>query len=366
MKILEKSTIGDLELTNRMVMAPMTRSRADENGVINKLAVLYYGQRAGAGLIISEAINISEQALGMPNTPGIYSRQQVNSWKEVTDAVHRAGGKIFAQLNHAGRVAHSLNRKGHLPVAPSALAIEVQEAYTPRGQKAYEVPLALSVSDIKQIIQDYKSAAINALDAGFDGIELHAALGYLPNQFLMESSNRRTDDYGGSIENRSRFILETMKEIIGVVGPARAGIKLSPSVVVNNMLDSNPSAVYGHLISKLNEQPLAYIHLMQALFPLDELPHYPKNPLESFAHLTDKTIITNGGYNRESAEDILQHNKAQFVSFGSLFLANPDLPTRFELNAPLNQPDRATMYIGGDEKGYTDYPGLDVQSFKTT
>lgn len=360
MKILEQSKIGNLSLKNRMVMAPMTRSRADENGIINSSAAKYYAQRASAGLIISEAINISEQAVGMPATPGLFTKEQIDAWKDITQAVHNAGGKIFAQLNHSGRVAHTLNRKGLKAVAPSPIAIVGQKAYTPQGQMDYEVPVELTIQDIKNIITDFKTAAANAIEAGFDGIELHAAVGYLPNQFLIASSNQRKDEYGGSIENRSRFVLEVMQELIATVGEEKVGIKLSPSSPINNMLDENPKDLYTYFIKELDKLPIAYIQLMQvlAMFPLDEFPHFSKNPIEDFGYLTDKPIITNGGYTRESAEAVIEAGKAQFVSFGTLFLANPDLPKRFALNADLNEPDRATMYGGGGEKGYTDYPSL--------
>lgn len=218
MKLLEKGKIGSNILSNRVVMAPMTRSRAGENGVINPSAALYYAQRAGAGLIISEGIDISEQAIGMPNTPGIYTAEQINAWKAITAAVHQAGGKIFAQLSHAGRVAHSLNKNGNIPVAPSAIAIKGQKTFTKQGEKDYEVPSELTIDEIKAIIGDYGTAAANAMRAGFDGVELHASLGYLPNQFLAESSNQRTDEYGGTIENRSRFILEVMGVLIKETG----------------------------------------------------------------------------------------------------------------------------------------------------
>ena len=360
MKILEQFKIGNLTLKNRIVMAPMTRSRADEAGVINASATKYYSQRASAGLIISEAINISEQAVGMPATPGIFTKEQVDAWKNITQAVHKADGKIFAQLNHSGRVAHTLNRKGLKAVAPSAIAIIGQKAYTPKGQMDYEVPIELTVEEIKKIIHDFKTAAANAIEAGFDGVELHAAVGYLPNQFLIASSNQRKDNYGGSIENRSRFVIEVMQELIATVGKEKVGIKLSPSAPINNMFDENPKDLYTYLIKELNKLPIAYIQLMQvlAMFPLDEFPHFSKNPIEDFGHLIEKPIITNGGYTRDSAEAIIEAGKAQLVSFGTLFLANPDLPERFALNADLNEPDRATMYGGGGEKGYTDYPSL--------
>jgi N-ethylmaleimide reductase len=341
-------------------MAPMTRSRADEKGVTGDLTSLYYTQRASAGLIISEAIHISEQGIGMPSMPGIYTKAQIAAWRKVTDAVHSAGGKFFAQLYHAGRTAHSLNRNGQLPVSASAIGIKNQKAYTAEGEKDFEVPLELSTAEVKKVVQDFKMAAVNAMEAGFDGVELHAALGYLPNQFLAESSNQRKDEYGGTIEHRSRFVLEVIQEMISAAGEGKVGIKLSPSMVISNMFDSDPVALYSYLISALEKMPLAYIHLMQPLFPLDDMPHYPKDVLAAFGHLTTKNIIVNGGYNRETAEREIEDNRAQFVSFGTLFLSNPDLPRRFELNAELNQPDRATMYAGGDEKGYTDYPVLNL------
>jgi N-ethylmaleimide reductase len=360
MEILKEALLGSIPLKNRVVMAPMTRSRADEYGVVGDLTGVYYTQRASAGLIISEAINISEQAIGMPSMPGIYTQAQIDAWRKVTDSVHSAGGRFFAQLYHAGRTAHSLNRKGQLPVSASAIAIINQKAYTAEGEKDFETPMELTTSGVKQVIQDFKTAAINAMEAGFDGIELHAALGYLPNQFLVESSNQRKDEYGGTIENRSRFVLEVIQEMIAAVGKEKVGIKLSPSIAISNMFESDPVALYSYLINALDQMPLAYIHLMQPLFPLDDMPHHPKDVLTAFGHLTSKNIIVNGGYNREAAEKEIENNRAQFVSFGSLFLANPDLPRRFELDAEVNQPDRATMYIGGDEKGYTDYPALNL------
>jgi N-ethylmaleimide reductase len=355
MKILAKTKIGNLELKNKMVMAPMTRSRTDELGVVPEVTALYYGQRAGAGLIISEAINISEQAIGLPYTPGIYTKHQIEAWKKVTDAVHKEDGKIFAQLWHTGRAGHSLNRDGELPVSASPIAIEGLEIFTPEGKKPYEVPRALSTEEVKQVIQDYKRAAQNAMEAGFDGVELQGGFGFLPNQFLSESSNTRIDEYGGSLENRSRFIIEVMQELINVVGDDRAGIKLSPSNTYHSMLESDPIAVYQYLFEQLNKLPIAYFHLMQPLFPADNLPHYAKDVLETYGKMVKKHIIINGGYDRETAETEIESDRAQFVSFGSLFLSNPDLPKRFALNAYLNEPDKATMY-GGDHEGYTDYP----------
>lgn len=357
MKLLQKTRLRNLELQNSIAMAPMTRSRASNTGVVNDLTVLYYTQRASAGLIISEAINISEQALGSPFTPGIYSIEQINAWKKVTDAVHEKGGKIFAQLWHTGRVGHSVDKNGILPVAPSSISIQGQQHFTSQGPKDYETPRSLETSEVKQIILDYKQAALNAMEAGFDGVELHAAFGYLPNQFLVESANQRTDEYGGSIENRSRFVLEVMKAMVEAIGENKVGIKLSPSIPFNSIIDSNPIALYTYLINEFNNLPLAYIHLMNAMYPTDNLPQYPRDVLDTFGKLTQHTVIANGGYTRESGEKELERGIAKIISYGALFLANPDLPKRFELNAELNSPDRATMY-GGGEKGYTDYPTL--------
>lgn len=359
MKLLQSAKIGKLNLTNSIAMSPMTRARGEGNGIVNDLTVLYYKQRVSAGLIITEGINISEQAKGSPFTPGIYTEAQIVAWKKVTEAVHNNGGKIFAQLWHTGRVAHSIDKNGALPIAPSALAIVGQQHFSSQGMKDYETPIALETTEVKQVVQDYKQAAINAISAGFDGVELHAATGYLPNQFLAESANHRTDEYGGSIENRSRFILEVMEALIAAVGEDKAGIKLSPSVPYNSILHNDPTGTYTYLINKLNDLPLAYIHLMNPLFlPEDTLPQYPRDVMGTLGILSKHFIIANAGYTRETGEEELKKGIAKMISYGALFIANPDLPKRFELSAPLNQPDRATFY-GGGEKGYTDYPSLD-------
>jgi N-ethylmaleimide reductase len=357
MKLLQETAIGNLKLQNKMAMAPMTRSRADANGVVNDLTVLYYAQRASAGLLITEAINISIQALGSPYTPGIFTNEQILAWKKVTKAVHDKGGKMIAQLWHTGRVGHSIDKGGVLPVAPSAIAIQGQQHFTSKGPKEYEMPRALETNEIKQIVQDYKQAAINAIEAGFDGVELHAAFGYLPNQFLVESANHRTDEYGGSIENRSRFVLEVMQAMVDAIGENKVAIKLSPSIPFNSIIDSNPTNLYSYLLIELNKMPLLYVQLMNAMFPTDNLPQYPRDVIGVFGKLTNHLVMANGGYTRETGEQELEKGIAKMISYGSLFLANPDLPKRFELNAELNHPDRATMY-GGGEKGYTDYPTL--------
>ena len=357
MKLLEKVTLGKATLKNAIAMAPMTRSRANSEGVVTDLTVLYYTQRASAGLIITEAINISEQALGSPMTPGLFSPEQIDAWKKVTKSVHDNGGVIYAQLWHTGRVGHSVDRKGKLPVAPSAIGIKGQQHFTSQGLKDYETPQELTIGEIKQIVKDYGQAARNAIEAGFDGVELHAAFGYLPNQFLAESANQRTDEYGGSIENRNRFVLEVMQELVNASGSNKVGIKLSPTIYYNNIENSDPEAQFKPLIEALNDMPLAFIHLMNGMLPLDNYPHYPKNAIETFGSISKHLVIANAGFNKEIGEAELEKGIAKIISYGSLFLANPDLPRRFELNAELNVPDGATMY-GGGEKGYTDYPFL--------
>jgi N-ethylmaleimide reductase len=358
MKLLEPTVLGPLSLQNRTVMAPMTRSRANAQGEANELMATYYRQRASAGLIVSEGVNISQQAIGSPLTPGLYTEAQVAAWQKVTEAVHAAGGLIFAQLWHTGRVGHTAVRNGELPVSASAIAIQGQQHFTLEGPKDYEVPRALSTEEVHQVVQDYRTAAANAKAAGFDGVELHGAFGYLPNQFLVDGANQRTDEYGGSIENRSRFTLEIMQALVAVWGEGRVGIKLSPSSLYNSITDSNATALYTYLIAELNKLPLAYLHLMRPFISLDELPNYPKDMHASFGHLFDKPIMMNGGYDPATAEAELQAGKADLVSFGVLYLSNPDLPQRIAQQGPYNAIDRARVYGGGDEKGYTDYPAL--------
>ena len=357
MKLLEPQKLGNSQLKNSMAMAPMTRSRANFDGTVGDSTVLYYTQRASAGLIISEGINISIQAIGSPLTPGLYTQEQINSWKKVTQAVHEKGGVIYAQLWHTGRVGHSLVKNGVLPVAPSVVAIHGQQHFTMEGMKDYETPRELTTEEVISIVQDYKRAAINAMEAGFDGVELHAAFGYLPNQFLAESANQRSDQYGGNDVNRNRFVLETMQEMTKAVGSEKVAIRLSPTSTYNNIIHQNPIEQFTSLINELNELPLAYIHLMNVPFPVDQFPQYPVNTIEIFGRLTQHTVIANCGYTKETGEAELEKGIAKLISYGSLFLANPDLPKRFEINAKLNNPDRATMY-GGKDEGYIDYPFL--------
>lgn len=359
MKLLEKIKLGGLTLKNKMVMSAMTRSRADINGVVGDLTVQYYTQRVSAGLMFTEAINISEQAIGSPFTPGLYTREQIEAWKKVTKSVHDNGGLIVAQLWHTGRAGHSIDRNGILPFAPSAVAIASMKHFTSQGIKDYETPQALTLEEIKQIIKDYGQAARNAIEAGFDGVELHAANGYLPNQFLAESANKRKDEYGGSIPNKARFVLEVMKELISVVGGDKVGIKISPFHPYEEIILDNPVETYTYLIDELNKLDFAYVEIMKRSpsFPL--APHYPTtDEIELFGKLVTQTLIANMVYDKLSGEAELQKGIANLISYGTLFLANPDLPKRFEKDALLNEPDRATMF-GGGEQGYIDYPFLE-------
>ena len=357
MKLLESFTLGELQLKNRVVMSPMTRSRANIFGVVGESTVAYYRQRSSAGLIVSEAINISEEAIGSPLTPGIYTKEQVDAWKKVTNAVHEADGKIIAQLWHTGRVGHSLVKNGNLPVAPSAIAIEGQEHFTMEGPKPYETPRELTVLEIERIIQEYKQAALNAIEAGFDGVELHAAFGYLPNQFLAESSNQRTDEYGGTAENRNRFVLNVMNALVEAVGEDKVGIRLSPTSTYNSIVHKELIAQFTLLIQSLNRLPLAYLHLMKVPFAPDKFVDYPSDVIQTLGEISNHTIIANCGYTKETGEMELSKGVAKLIAYGTLFIANPDLPKRFELNAPFNELDPSTMY-GGNDKGYIDYPFL--------
>lgn len=358
MKLLEPSQLANLSLNNSMVMAAMTRSRANQQGEVSDMTATYYQQRAGAGMILSEAINISEDALGSPLTPGIFTQAQIEAWKKVTNTVHEAGGKIIAQLWHTGRVGHSVDRNGKLPVSASAVVIEGMQHFTSQGMKDYETPRELTLEEIKQTIQDYKQAALNAIEAGFDGVELHAANGYLPHQFLSDNVNLRTDNYGGSIEKRSRFILEIMEELIYAVGSDRVGIKISPMHSYGDVVFEDPVKTFSYLIGELNKMNFAFVELMRrnSMFPTPA--HYPAgDEIELLGSKVKTTLIANSGYDRNSGEAELNKGIAKLISYGILFLANPDLPERFKLNAGYNPVDRATMF-GGAASGYIDYSFL--------
>ncbi|GET36097.1 alkene reductase [Microseira wollei] len=353
--------LGAYTLPNRIVMAPMTRLRA-VNSIPNSLMATYYAQRASAGLIVTECTMVSPLSNGYMNCPGIYSTEQVEGWKQVTEAVHAKGGKIFLQLWHSGRVSHPALLNGELPVAPSAIA-SPGSLHTPIGKVNLDTPRALETEEIPEIVAQFRQGAENAMTAGFDGVELHGAFGYLIDQFLQDGSNQRSDIYGGSIENRARFLLEVMDVVTSVWGSDRVGIKLSPSNTFYGMQDSNPKATFSYVIDALNRYNLAYIHLMEPN-ESDLATREVLNPvLPIFRPIYNGTIITNGGYDKSKGNTVIAAGDAHLVSFGKLFISNPDLPQRFVADAELNAPNPKTFYGMGDkdlEQGYTDYPALAV------
>lgn len=349
MSLFSKYRLGNLELTNRIVMAPMTRSRALPGNVPGPLTVDYYRQRASAGLIITEATQISPQGVGYVRTPGIHSPEQVSAWRKVTEAVHREGGRIFVQLWHVGRISHPDFHAGEPPVAPSAIAAE-GATYTPSGKKAFVTPRALEREEIPGIVEQYRRAALNAIEAGFDGVEIHGANGYLIDQFLKDGSNRRTDEYGGSVENRARFALEVTRAVTGTVGPERVGFRVSPLGTYNSMSDSDPVATFSYLARELRRLKIAYLHVIEG-------PQAEITPV--LRELFGGTLIAAQDFEKDSAEQVIASGLADLVAFGTAFIANPDLPGRLKAGAPLNEPDFATFYTG-EEKGYTDYPVLEA------
>jgi N-ethylmaleimide reductase len=351
--------VGPYTLANRIVMAPMTRSRAGAGFVPQEIAAKYYAQRASAGLIVTEATQVSPQGIGYVHTPGIYTEAQVEGWKKVTDAVHKAGGRIFLQLWHVGRISNrTLQEKIALPVAPSAIAPKGESMTIDYKMTPYETPRALETGEIAGIVADFRKGAENAKAAGFDGVELHGANGYLIDQFLRDGTNRRTDQYGGSVENRARFLVEVTEAVAGVWGGERVGVRLSPNAAFNDMHDSDPRAIFGHAAKALERFNLAYLHVTRA-GPGDDVPGGPIDA-DFFRPLFRNTIISAAGYgSKEEAEAQLKSGNADAIAFATLFISNPDLPARFKQNAPLASADRATFY-GGDAKGYIDYPSLEA------
>ena len=360
--LFDKLTIGEITLENRVIMAPLTRMRSVQPGDIpQELNALYYAQRATAGLIITEASQISPQAKGYPATPGIYSKEQVEGWKLVTKAVHEKGGKIFLQLWHVGRISHkSLQIDNKLPVAPSAISAKNSGTYDTNWKPvAIETPHALEISEIKAIMEDYKKASQNALEAGFDGVELHGANGYLVDQFLQDGSNKREDIYGGSIENRSRFLFEALDEVIKVFGKGRVGIRLSPFGTFNDMQDSNPTELFSYILQEISKRKIAFIDLIEPRSSVaggsDKVDSSAPNTAEIFRKKYDGVLISAGGYDPQSAKEAVENGEADAVAFGRHYIANPDLVERIKFGYDLNKYNRATFY-GGAEKGYTDYP----------
>jgi 2,4-dienoyl-CoA reductase-like NADH-dependent reductase (Old Yellow Enzyme family) len=342
--------IGDLTLQNRIIMAPLTRQRAGDVRVPNALMAKYYAERASAGLIISEATSVTPQGVGYAATPGIWSQEQVEGWKLVTSAVHAAGGKIFLQLWHVGRVSDPIFLNGDLPVAPSAIAPQGHVSHV-RPQRPFVTPRALDLAEIPAIVEAYRKGAENAKAAGFDGVQVHGANGYLLDQFLQDSTNHRTDAYGGPIENRARLMLEVVDACIEVWGANRVGMHLAPRGDAHTMGDSNPAATFGYVARELGKRKIAFIAAREAL---------GENRLgPQLKAAFGGPYIANERFTKESAQQVLDAGEADAVAWGQLFIANPDLPRRFELNAPLNQPNPATFYAEGEE-GYTDYPALET------
>jgi N-ethylmaleimide reductase len=348
--LLSPTKLGALALKNRMVMAPMTRSRAIDGNVPNPLAVEYYVQRAGAGLIVTEATQVSPQGVGYIRTPGIHSAEQIAGWKKITDAVHAAGGKIFLQLWHVGRISHPDFHGGALPVAPSAIKPK-GTVFTAQGPKEMVTPRALDLSEIPGIVEQFRKGAENAKAAGFDGVELHGANGYLLDQFTRDGSNKRTDAYGGTIENRARFPLEVTDAVVSVWGKDRVGYRISPKGPFNDMSDSDPIATFSYLSGEFSKRGIGYLHVVDPVAPAEG------RVTPVLRKIFKGTYIVNGGFNAETGNAAIANGEADLVAFGAPFLANPDLPIRYAKNAPLNTPDQATFYMG-EEKGFTDYPAL--------
>lgn len=347
--------VGAIEIPHRIVMAPLTRARATDR-VPNSMMAEYYRQRSGAALIISEATAISEQGYGWHGAPGIYTAEQVAGWRQVTDAVHRAGGRMFLQLWHMGRISHPDYHNGRLPVAPSALAA-TGEAHTPTGKKPFVVPHALTKTEIAAIIDDYVAAVHRARDAGFDGVEIHGANGYLIDQFLRDSSNQRTDDYGGSIENRIRFLREVVAAVTAAWSADRTGVRLSPTMNSGGISDSDPIALFSQVARTLNPFKLAYLHTAEAIRPgrlfNPDAPRVTPHIRQAF----EGVLFTNGGYDKQTAAATIREGEADVIVFGQKFIANPDLPERLRNDEPLNEPEVATYYAPGP-KGYIDYPAF--------
>ena len=358
-KLFEPYKLGPITLPNRLVMAPLTRNRAVPPGMVpSSLAIDYYGQRASAGLLVTEATQISQQGQGYQDTPGIYSKEQVEGWKKVTDRVHERGGHIFVQLWHVGRISHtSLQADGGKPVAPSAIRAKGKTFVGGTFADVSE-PRALELAEIPGIIDDFKRGAANALAAGFDGVEVHGANGYLLDQFAKDGTNKRTDAYGGSIENRAKLMLEVSKAVTAEAGPERTGIRISPVTPSNDISDSNPQPLFDYIVDGLEALKLVYIHVVEGATggPRDVAPFDYASLRKRFR----RAYIANNGYDFELASKQLAANAADLIAFGKPFISNPDLVERLKKGAPLNEWDKATFY-GGGAKGYTDYPTLQAK-----
>jgi N-ethylmaleimide reductase len=362
--LFQPLTVGAIHLSHRVVMAPLTRMRSRQPGDVPQgMNALYYGQRASAGgLIITEATDITEQSRGYPGAPGCYSPEQIAGWRALTEAVHAKGGFIFLQIWHCGRISHSsMQPGGGVPVAPSAIAAPGNHFTRSFESVPFETPRALTEAEIAGIVGDFAQAALNAREAGFDGVEVHGANGYLIDQFLRDGTNKRTDRYGGSIENRTRFLTEVVDAVAAAIGADRVGVRLSPWGTFNGMADSDTGALFDYAATELGRRGLAYLHLVEprADQSSDTNAFHADAPDASsrFKPRFGGVLIAAGGFTGETAAREIESGNADAVAFGRLFIANPDLPERLRIGAPLNRYDRSTFY-GGDEHGYTDYPAL--------
>lgn len=358
--LLQAYKKNGLTLNNRVVMAPLTRSRAANKGNIPTadLHGVYYSQRASAGLIITEGSQVSKAAVGYVNTPGIYSKEQVAGWKKVTDGVHQKGGKIFIQLWHVGRISHPDFHNGQLPLSPSAINPN-SKAYTPEGFKETVAPKAMTIEDIKTTVADFKQAAANSVEAGFDGVEIHSSNGYLFHQFFSATSNHRTDDYGGSIENRARFFFEVLDAIKEVIPQQQIGARFNPSLhgFFGITLDEHTILTFDYIINKLNDYDLAYVHLSEPFTDVSEVSHAVTEIAKRYRPMYKGTLMINTGFDQEKGNTIIEEGDADLVAYGKWYISNPDLVARFEQNAELTPWDESTFYTPG-EKGYTDYKSL--------
>lgn len=358
--LYQPATMGATKTANRVFMAPLTRNRAkNESDIPGDLAEKYYSQRASAGLILTEATQINPQGKGYASTPGIYNDDHITAWKKITDAVHAADGKIFLQLWHVGRISHtSLQPDNAQPLAPSAIRAE-GTTVTPDGEVELSEPRAMTEDEINSTVADYKSAAERAREAGFDGVEIHAANGYLIDQFLRDKTNKRDDQYGGSAANRARFLMQILDAVIPVWGADKVGIRLSPTGTFNDIEDSHPLETFGYVIDRLNEYNLAYLHMVER-FPGMDVSNMDLDIIQTLRARWNGFYIANGDYDKLKGETAIESGYADAITYGRPFIANPDLPARLEAGAPLNEPDQETFYGGGRE-GYTDYPFMKDQ-----
>lgn len=356
--LLTSFELGPYKLKNRVLMAPLTRKHASIDFIPTEIMTEYYKQRATAGLIISEATNISLIGTGTQHSPGIYTKEQIEAWKKITETVHQEGGLIYCQLWHVGRHTHPLITGGLIPVAPSPVK-ENGFVKSVSGPLETVTPREIEIDEIKQTVLDYATAAQNAIEAGFDGVEIHGANGYLIHQFLADGVNKRIDEYGGSLENRARFALEVVSAVSQQIGSERTGIRLSPSGKNMDVIDSNPFEIFSYLINKLNDYNLAYLHLLEPWTPIEEGSNYPTEVIKTYKPFYQGNIIANLGFDFDSGNKIITDGYADMVSFGKLFISNPDLPLRFATGAKLTPWNKDTYYTSTEE-GYTDYPSLDT------